>query len=214
MPAAPVVQTLLVADDTTQAAWVEWRVPPESAFGTGVRPVAAALVQLSLRIPGDSVTFVPAIGVPGRFDAPVTVVHGASYQLFGAVAAAAVAATTTVPGPLDVREPAADTVRLASGSCFGVCQVPYRWGAAGASAYLYVQTRLSEIVNSGSTADTAGVMSLSQTRPGADTTLLTIYALDANAAAYILPTTPRSSIAGVFGMFGSAAVARLVIIWQ
>ena len=85
------IQALLVAQDSLQSAWVEWRVPADSAFGTQVRPVAPALVLLSLVLPdGSSVPFAPAAGVPGRFDAAVTVTPGSRYDLVGTVAGVAV----------------------------------------------------------------------------------------------------------------------------
>src|SRR5438093_6098898 len=111
--ALPVIQALLVAQDSLQTAWVEWRIPADSAFGVEVRPVAPALVQLSIVLPdGSSVPFTPVSGVPGRFDAAVTVTPGSRYDLAGTVAGVAVSSATTVPGPLDIRIPARDTVTV------------------------------------------------------------------------------------------------------
>lgn len=207
----PVIQSLLVARDSPQSVWVEYRLPADSGFGPGVRPVPQALVQLSLTLPdGSSVSFTPAPANPGRFDAPVTVDHGGHYRLAGAVTGIPVSAETTVPDSLDIRVPLEDTVSIA-GSC-GFCSLPYRWLAGGAEAYFYVLSETDTLFSTGgSTRDTAGVLRLLR-RQG--TTHLTVFALDVHAASFLLPTTPKSSITGVFGLFGSASRAERWILWQ
>lgn len=209
---APVIQSLLVARDSLQSVWVEYRIPADSGFGPGVRPVPQALVQLSLILPdGSSVSFTPAPVNPGRFDAAVTVVHGGRYRLAGTVTGIPVSAETTVPDSLDIRIPLADTVSIA-GSC-GFCSLPYRWFAGGAEAYFYVhlETDTSGFRGGSSTTDTAGVLRLLQSQ---GTTRLTVFALDAHAASFLLPTTPKNSVTGVFGLFGSASRGERWILWQ
>lgn len=202
----PVIQALLVAQDSLQSAWVEWRVPADSAFGTQVRPVAPALVLLSLVLPdGSSVPFAPAAGVPGRFDAAVTVTPGSRYDLVGTVAGVAVSSATMVPGPLDIRIPAQDTVTVDS-SCI-VCDLPYQWFAAGGAQYLYMQAA------NGTTGDTIGVVRLIRPFAASDTVPLTVLALEAHAAAFLAVETPQSSIRGVFGLFGAASRAQRWIIF-
>ncbi|MGH7613222.1 MAG: hypothetical protein ACREMW_04135 [Gemmatimonadales bacterium] len=207
----PVVQSLLVARDSLQTVWVEYRLPADSGFGPGVRPVPPALVQLSLILPdSSSVSFTPAPVNPGRFDAAVTVDPGGHYRLTGTVTGIPVSAETTVPDSLDIRVPLEDTVSIA-GSC-GFCPLPYRWFAGGAEAYFYHLSETHSLFNrGGSTRDTTGVLRLLE---GQGTTHLTVFALDAHAASFLLPTTPRSSIAGVFGLFGSASRAERWILWQ
>lgn len=211
------IQSLLIAGDSLQTAWVEWRVPADSAFGPDVRPVAPALVQLSLILPGGSaVRFTPAAGVPGRFDAAVVVTAGGPYLLQGTVAGHTLSAATTVPQSLGIRIPAQDTVRIALGSCFGFCELPYHWVAGGAGEYFYIQSRTQtgQFVQAGSTRDTVGVIRVSQSRSGPDTATLTVFALEAQAAAFLVPTNPKSSIEGVFGLFGAASRATRWIVWQ
>jgi hypothetical protein len=216
----PVVQSLLVAGDSIQIAWVEWRVPAESAFTNDVRPVDAGIVQLSLVLPGGgSVPFVPAAGIPGRFDAAATVNPGASYGLQGTVAGLTVAGSTTVPQLLDVRAPAQDTIRFPSGACFGLCPVPYEFVAPGATRYLFVQTRQqpgggSVTLQTGATSDGAGTLYVVQSRGGADTSSLAVYALEPRAAAFLFRSTPKSSLTGIFGLFGAATRATRRIIWE
>lgn len=216
----PVVQSLLVAGDSIQIAWVEWRVPAESAFTTDVRPVDTGLVQLSLVLPGGiSVPFAPAAGIPGRFDAAATVNPGTSYGLQGTVAGLTVSGSTAVPQLLDVRAPAQDTIRFPSGACFGLCPLPYELVAPGATGYLFVQTRQqpgggSVTLQIDASADSAGILYVFQSRSGPDTATLALYAVEPHAAAFILRSTPKSSLTGIFGLFGAATRATRRIIWE
>jgi len=215
-PAEPVavIQALLIAGDSQQTAWVEWRAHADSSFGPEVRPVEPALVQILVILPdGSSVPFAPALGVPGRFDAAVTVDPGSRYRLTGTVAGVALAGETTVPDPLTVRVPAQDTVN--GNSCVGslLCQLPYRWFAAGAAAYLYVQSEsdTSRLRDFGWTQDTVGVIQLLR---GTGTEHLIVLALEEHAASFLTVTTPKSSVSGIFGLFGAATRAERWVAWQ
>lgn len=213
--AVPVIQSLLIAGESLQTAWVEWRVPADSDYALGVRPVAPNLVQLLLIPPsGSPVPYNPVPGVPGRFAAAVVATPGGRYLLQGTVAGSPLSAETMVPDSLEIRIPAQDTVRIAPGAC-AFCRLAYHWDAAGAEAFFYVHsaTDTATILHVGSTNDTIGVISVFS-RGGPDTTALTIYALDANAASFMLPYTPNGSIVGVFGLFGAASRAQRWIVWQ
>jgi hypothetical protein len=208
--AVPVIQSLLVAGDSVQAAWVEWRTPSDSTFTTQVRPVPPALVQLRLILPsGDSVAFAPAAGVPGRFDASVVAAAGGRYLLRGTVAGYPVTAAATIPDQIDIREPVGDTVTI-GGAC-DFCDLPFRWFAGGTDAYWYVQFRAGGLLQASSTRDTAGVI---QVLRATGTTRLAVYALEPQAAAFLIPRTPKSSITGVFGLFGAASRQDRWIVWQ
>jgi hypothetical protein len=210
----PVIQALLIAGDSQQIAWVEWRVPADSAFGREVRPVDPAVVQVSLILPnGGSVPFSPSLGVPGRFEAAAMVSPGASYRLTGTIAGTALTAETRVPDSLTIRAPAQDTVDGAS--CverFVYCELPYDWSALGASTYMYLQSTsdTSRLVYIGSTRDSTGALPLLR---DTGTERLTVLALEDNAAAFLTVMTPKSSVHGVFGMFGGATRAQRWIVW-
>ncbi|HKV69849.1 MAG TPA: hypothetical protein VJN62_01270 [Gemmatimonadales bacterium] len=212
----PVVQALLVLGDSTQTAWVEWRLPADSTATSDVRPVPPALVQLWLIRPaGDSVPLGPVAGTPGKFDAISAVTAGGTYLLHGTVAGRPVAGITVVPGPLDIRAPVGDTVSIGA-ACYVFCPFPYRWFAAGTDAYWLTQTavgppRLLPPYAPAVTSDTAGVLQLLRV---ADTMKVFIYALDAHAAAFFLPANPKSSITGLFGFFGSASRVERWVIFQ
>lgn len=210
----PVIQTLLVAGDSQQISWVEWRVPSDSAFGREVRPVDPAVVQISLILPnGASIPFLPTPGVPGRFVAAALVVPGGRYALRGAVAGLTFTAETSVPDSLAVLVPAGDTVDGATcvgGSFF--CDLPYRWSAFGAVAYMYFQSQHDtlQMQTFGSMRDPSGVMTLLR---DTGTVRLTFLALEENAAAFMTVRTPKGSVSGIFGMFGAATRAERWIVW-
>lgn len=207
----PVIQVLLVTGSPVQTAWIEWRVPADSAFGPAVRPVDPASVQLSLVLPDSStVPFAAVSGMPGRFDAQINVFPGLRYRLTGAITGVGVTGETTVPGMIDVRQPGQDTV-LFTGSCT-LCALPYRWYAPNAAAYWYFHSENGALPFSegGSTRDTSGVIQL-QRRPGISH--LTVLALDSHAAAFLTATDPHSSVSGVFGLFGAASRAERWISW-
>jgi hypothetical protein len=211
----PVIQALLIAGDSLQAAWVEWRVPADSTFGPEPRPVDPNLVQVALILPNDSaVPFTPSPNVPGRFEAAAIVVPGTRYRLTGTVAGVTLTAETTVPGALAVFAPAQDTVDGAScvGNLLFLCDLPYSWFSAGAAAYLYLQSEndTSRLRIAGSTRESIGFMRLLQ---DTGTERLTVLALEQNAASFLTATTPKSSINGVFGLFGAATRAVRWIAW-
>lgn len=209
-----VVQALLIAGDSQQVAWVEWRVPADSSFGPEVRPVDPSLVQVSLVLPnGGSVPFTPSPGIPGRFQAGASVVPGAHYRLSGAIEGVGLAAETTVPDTIAVRVPAQDTVD--GGSCvatFLYCNLPYSWSAVGASAYFYFQSTndTSQVRIFGSTHDPTGILRLVQ---DTGTERLTVLAVEENAASFLIVTTPKSSVSGIFGLFGAATRVERWIVW-
>ena len=210
----PVIQTLLVAGDSQQIAWVEWRVHPDSTFGPEVRPVDPSLVEISLILPtGSSVPFTPSPNIPGRFEAAALVSPAMRYRMAGAVAGFALAAETTVPDTLFMRVPARDTIAVvACVESFIYCELPYSWSARGATNYVYFQAQGDPLLlsNFRSTRDSTGIMLL---LPDTGTGRLTVLALEDNAAAFLTPRTPKSSVRGVFGMFGAATRVERWIIW-
>ncbi|MEX2155782.1 MAG: hypothetical protein WD773_02955 [Gemmatimonadales bacterium] len=196
-----------------QTAWIEWRVPADSAFGPEVRPVDPASVQLSLILPDSSaIPFAAVSGIPGRFDAQTNVFPALRYRLAGAITGVTVTGETTVPGMIDLREPAQDTL-VFTDVCTLLCTLPYRWYAPDAAAYWYFHSENGALPFSegGSTRDTSGVIHL-QRRQGISH--VTVLALDPHAAAFLTATDPNSSVSGVFGLFGAASRAERWISWQ
>jgi hypothetical protein len=216
-PPQPFIRLLLRTDSTDHVATVQYTTPAESLVVVVPRPVAPESVSLAVRTPDG--TDIPLIALPGdsglyRFTLPV--VHGATYRLVGSVLGRPVEAHTTVPGPLVVREPAGDTLRMSIAALNERRQVlvPYAWAAAGATAYQIRTTGTEDRRTEGrGFRDTSGVLIadvdlLVGRNP--QTTLLRILALDTTEGNF------RGNIAGTLGRFGSASVLDppKVILWQ
>jgi hypothetical protein len=133
----------------------------------------------------------------------------------GSVLGRSIAAHTTVPGPLLVREPAGDTLRLsiADDESGRRIAVPYAWHAAGATNYQSITTDpLTQNTRTRFHHDTSGVLYadiaffIGQYR----TTLFQVLALDTAEGGFL------SNITGALGRFGSASVMDppKVILWQ
>lgn len=209
-----VVQGLVVLGQPRQSLRVEWSQPADSVFPGGGSPVAPSEVHLSLMLPDQrSVPFMPAPGIPGRFDAETTVEAGALYRLFGAVAGVTVSAEARVPAALTILVPASDTLRISGATCIVTCSVTYHWFAAGAVAYDYSQYPVDgqASISRAVTRDTLGTLTLTRQ---ADTTLLRVFAYDPNAAAFLLSGNPRSNVQGAFGFLGAASLTERVVILE
>ncbi len=206
----PVVQALLVAGQDTQSLWVEWSTPADSTYRPSPRPLDSISVNLRLVAPDGAATpFLPSAATPGRFVARVQVRGGLTYRLAGTAGDSTVRAETTVPAPLRILLPAADTVRLRSGD-----SVPIVWGHNGAASFA---VRRSDVPRAGYGADTSGVM-----RSCSGTTCVwTVLALDPAAAAFLafdvslLGARPRrGNVQGGLGFFGSSTADWRVVVWQ
>lgn len=209
-----VLQALLVLGAPRQTVWVEWSTPADSEYTAAPRPVAVDAVNLQLEFPtGERTSFTPHPTLPGRFDVEVPVQAGATYRLAGVVAGHVVTAEATVPMPLEINEPAADTVTIPLSSCTPVCRIPYRWSAQHAQVYAHQFQWFDQPARlvGGTHRETSGVLEVIP-RPG--TAELTVVAYEANAGSFLVATAPRSSVQGAFGMFGAASTATRVIIWE
>ncbi len=218
---APIVQALLIAGDSLQIASVEWMARADSPIYFNRRPIDSSLVHLALVLPGGAtVPFTPVYEPPGgafvgRYGAATRAAYGATYQLQGTVAGHALSAAITTPDSLRILQPA-DTLRLSYGSCYYSCEVPFHWIAAGAVQYQYIQGKNGVFVGYGYgyVADTVGSIALAHPSQAADTTDLVVFALEAQAAAFLHSATPKGNISGVFGLFGAASRGRRVLIWE
>jgi hypothetical protein len=211
-----------VTNTSEQVATVLYSTPAESIVPLLPVPIAPESVALAIRTAaGAAVALTPIPGAPGRFQATLSITPGETVRLAGSVVGRSIEAYTTVPGPLIVREPAADTLRMSEGA--GRVQVPYAWHAVGSTAYLVqVTSTESPIGGARILEDTSGVLiadlDLHPGRP--ETSLFTVFALDSAAAAFFRPlsaTAPRpGNIAGALGLFGSASVLDppKVVLWQ
>lgn len=218
----PLVQVLLVADRPVQTAVVQYSSPAEPVVPHTTRPVPTDSVMLDLITPaGAHIPFAPVSGLPTRFEAQHLVLPGEVYVLAGTVAGATIHEEVTVPGPLIIREPAEDTLRLSSSSGLFRIPIPFSWYAPGSVSYAVRHLRdegeisLELLV----TADTAGTFQLFPLVDAPpDTTHLIVWAYEQAAAAFFLD---RSGVPGVRGSgaiigFGAAvpASSETTVIWQ
>jgi hypothetical protein len=188
--------------------------------------VDSSLVDLWLVTPtGDSIRYATT-GRPGQFAVVTTVDAGERYRLFGTVAGHAVTAQVSVPGALLVAQPAADTLRLSLQDAFSR-QVPFVWRADSAASYqallvdndgtshtvLIVRpANPSRLVDMA--PDTTGELLIIPPIQGVpDTAPLVILGYDRTAAAFYSSTT-KGNVHGAFGLFGAAAKAERVVVWE
>jgi hypothetical protein len=218
--AVPVVQLLLVANEPIQTASVQYSSPADSLVPRVARPVRADSVALELIAPdGTHIPFSPATGSAIRFEAQQTVVPGAAYQLAGTVAGVQFTSTVTVPGPMDIRLPLEDTVRLSPSTFF--VSLDFSWHAAGAVSYVARHlSRDSLTLFTQVTSDTAGSLQLfPRFEFQADTTHLIVWAYEQSGTTFFLNLGGEQPVAGQKGIvigFGAATPAspEKTIVWQ
>jgi len=113
-----VAQALLSTESSTQTIWIERSLPIDSTLrrGFGLRPltVPPSLVEVRDTLGGQFV-FVQDTANPARFVAAFTPLNGRRYDLRIEVDTQTLTASVTVPLPLTLVQPAADTVILAAG---------------------------------------------------------------------------------------------------
>ena len=215
----PVVQLLLLSGQSTQVASIGYSAPARPIVPVIDQPISSDSVLLELVAPnGTRASFGPVPGSPTRYQTELPVSAGDSYQLVGSVAGFAVAAKVTAPGPLQIAEPAEDTLALFSEN---IVSVNFRWSAAGAVSYLVQQIDpqlgMIQAYAVSDTSGTLGVFAPFADRP--DTNRLVIWAYEQSGATFFLnqaiPTAPAEGAAAIVG-FGAATPAHpeKTILWQ
>jgi hypothetical protein len=217
----PLVQVLLVAGSPVQTAAVQYSSPAGSVVPHVTRPVAVDSVSLNLITPGGAhIPFAPVSGLPTRFEAQHLVLPGEVYVLAGTVAGATIQEEVTVPGPLTIREPAEDTLRLSLNSGLFRIPIPFSWYAPGSASYAVRQLRdggeisLLLLV----TADTTGILELFPFFDATpDTTHLIVWAYEQAAAAFFLDRSGVPAVRGsgaIIGFGAAVASSETTVIWQ
>jgi len=222
-----VLQGLLVVGEPRHLLQADWSSPAHLPYEPTPQPIDSSLVDLWLAAPtGDSTRYAPT-GLPGQFAASATVQPGKTYRLSGTVAGRAVTAQVNIPGTLVVNQPAGDTLRQELNELPFV-DVPFIWRADSASAYqaflvdadgimhmVFVRLEMDSTGRIFSTTpDTSGHLLIPSPSEGiADTARLVIYGYDPSAAGFYSSTT-KGNVRGAFGLFGAAAKAEKVIVWE
>ena len=209
----PLIKGLLVAEADSQYFLLEWASPADSALATDLQPIDPSLVSLTVAGGGADAPLVPFSGSRSNFVAMPDVHPDSTYALTGTVDGSAVSASTHVPLGLTVVTELPDTVVIDSlADCDFFCTVPFRVSGVGTAGFL-LELRDSTGVVLQSLRATAGSDSV-ELEPFIRARRLYVYALDANAAAWLFSEEPASSVAGAAGLFGSAVMKRLVVRWQ
>jgi hypothetical protein len=216
----PVVQLLLVANQPIQVATVQYSSPADSLVPRVTRPVRADSVALELIAPdGTHTPFSPVAGSATRFEAQQTVVPGGAYQLSGTVAGVEIFSAVIVPGPLEIRVPLEDTLRLSASTT--TVFLDFSWSAAGAASY--VSRHLDDdgvTLLTQATADTTGSLFLfPRFDSQADTTHLAVWAYEQSATTFFVNGGGEDPVVGQGGAvigFGAATPAspEKTIVWQ
>jgi hypothetical protein len=186
------------------------------------RSVRADSVALELIAPdGTHTPFSPVAGSAIRFEAPLTIIPNAAYQLSGMVAGVQFSSSVTVPGPLEIRLPLEDTVRLQLPSTSFTTSLKFAWHASGAVSYVVRHLFDNELpLFTVAIADTTGSLDIWPAfESQADTTHLEIWAYEQSATTFFLNLGGEQPVAGQEGIvigFGAATPAspEKTIVWQ
>lgn len=221
----PVLQGLLIAGASRHLLQIEWSNPADVPYEPAPRPVDSAVVDLWLSVPaGDSVRYTTT-GVPGQFAVVATIDVGRRYRLSGTIAGRVVTAQVNVPGALVVLFPAGDTLRIPVAA--GFPRLGFEWRAESAGSYqallvrsdgtteqVLIQSDGDAIGLVDITPDSVGVLVIFAPPPEApDTARLLIFGYDPSATAFFSSTT-KGNVHGAFGLFGAAAKAEKVFVWE
>lgn len=209
----PLIKGLLVADADSQYFLLEWASPADSDFSNDPHPIDPSLVALTVTGGGASAPLVPFSGVLSNYVTTLPVRTDSTYSLTGTVDGSSVSALTQVPHGVTVTTELPDTVIIDSlADCDFFCTVPFQVSAVGADGFL-LELRDStgavlQVMSATATTDSL------QLEPFIRARRLYVYAVDANAAAWLFSEEPASSVEGAVGLFGSAVLKKLVVRWQ
>jgi len=204
----------------------EWSSPTNVPYSPRSEPVDNSLIDLWLVLPdGDSVRYEPT-PVLGDLAATATPAEGEKFSLSGTIAGHAVRAVVRIPGRLIVDQPAGDTLRLALGPNYP--RIPFAWSADEAASYqaMLVRgdgTRQAAFIISEQNGvetvldiapDTTGDLMLFAESPATrDTARVVILGYDPAVTAFFSSST-KGNVHGTFGIFGGAAKAEIVVLWE
>ena len=210
----PVVELTLVAGENYQVAFVSLGTDADSVIPDGGVPVPGD--QVRLRIEDDSGHVWPLAAVtPGRFGAAVSPQPGKYYRLAGSVVGRDVMARTQVPSSFSLAAPDRDTVTVADTvPCIqrmppDVVCFRARFESDGATLVRYFAPggRVGVAPARGPVGDSGEVWLYrsDQLRE------IAFVAYNADAAAWLWASAPRSNVAGAVGGFGGAVVVRRAV---
>lgn len=215
-PPRPVLQAVVVADTDEHHALLAWSERPDD----DVTPDPSASVPeaaLIARFPdGSLVQLAPVAGRPGELSFAGQVGPGDAVTLEGTVAGLAVRASAVVPGPLEVTQPAGDTLVVRRDACGLSCEVDVAWRAEGSAVLEVLQ-----VAGEGEDAALRGTRLLRA--PAGRVALvassgverLLFVAHDAASDAFLFTEPARGNLGdAVLGFVGARAVVEKVLVWE
>jgi Domain of unknown function (DUF4249) len=128
-----VVQGVLSADASEQVLWIERTTAAGDPISFGFRPLVSPPTRVEVRDAAGAVfSYQVDTANAARFVASFTPVHGQHYELLVEAGAHVLRGSTTVPAPLTIVDPAADTVPFPGDSGLRVS-----WGS-GSSPWVLI----------------------------------------------------------------------------
>lgn len=202
------VSLTLFAGESLHVATVLRLVPGDSAIPRRLPPFPTSAVHLWVEGEGSADAPLDPLGGNGQFIVKMLVQPGGLYRLRGTVGSTPVYGETTVPLRFAVARPESDTITSADGVGLApLIRVPYVFQAQGAAGYEVRTVSLDNVTEQAAfLREPVGELPL-VFRDSAVRHLV-FFAYDANATAWFHLSTPRSSLTGTFGEFGSALVVR------
>jgi hypothetical protein len=187
--------------------------------------VDSGLVDLWLFGPAGDSSRYATTGVAGQFAVVATIDARQRYRLSGTIAGGVVTAQVNVPGVLVVVFPAGDTLKLPVNA--GFPRLGFAWRAESAAGYqallahsdgttqqVLIQNDRDPVSLLDIAPDTVGALLFLTPPPQApDTARLVIFGYDPATTAFFSSTT-KGNVHGAFGLFGAAAKAEKVMVWE
>ncbi len=201
----PVLSLTLIADESLHVATITEASRGDSTIPSIFVGIDPGRVTLQVIDPDGAAHPVTAAGEPGRYVVILPVRRGQRYILVGTIDDESVSAETVVPERFTILVPAADTITAADGvPSLVIVRVPYTLDGDGVSA---VEVQVSDgTTNRGQIIERKeGELVFLRSNIIRDVAFV---AYNADAAEWLVRSTPRSNLTGAFGGFGAAIVVR------
>jgi hypothetical protein len=206
-PTMPVVNLTLIPGEALQVATVTRAARADSTIPNRLVPWPSPAIALELLDDQGNVSTLEPRAQPGWYEVRLDVESGHTYRLQGEIDGRRISAITTIPPSFSVVVPARDTIQIGDGTVGAFYfRVPYLFEAVGAGGFACVLrdtqgNSLSCTVGIGPTGELA-----MQYQSGLQQVWLLAY--NADAANWLLHTTPITNVTGALGGFGAALVVR------
>lgn len=209
--ATPVVSLTLVEGESTQVATITRAAPADAQVPTQFSGLRPEDVRLSVTDDSGRDYTLVATDSLGHYQVALSPRRGARYRLSGLIDGVSVQAETTVPTQFLVTTPPGDTISAQNGVVNPVMLlVPYVFVSTGATAYeCRVATQAGAVQYAARLQAARGEMVFLRSP---ETHAVILLAYNADAAEWLVRSTPHGNIAGAFGGFGAAIFVRRTLV--